>query len=159
MRRIKEVLETHDWAAAAAASSDDNDLEDFLDSGDEHDHDHEDGGFKFEVDELEREMMGLRFAIQNGGDDGHDENDNDNDQEQDAELKVEELEALMMRMHAIKGMLFFNFSTRQIAKSFQLAELCAHGSFSYSTDMSTDLPESQRKAFASKAIRDLMREL
>ncbi|KAL1969270.1 hypothetical protein VTN77DRAFT_9462 [Rasamsonia byssochlamydoides] len=127
MRRIREVLETHDWAVSKDKDKDnDNDLDNFLHSEDEHD-DHEDG-FKLEVDELEREMMGLRFAIQNGGRDNDDDDDDDEHNEHDAELKVEELEALMMRMRAIK-------------------------------DMSADLPESQRKAFASKAVRDLMREL
>jgi hypothetical protein len=58
-------------------------------------------GFGLEVDQLEREMMGLRFAFQKGDGDGADEED-DNDQKND-ELRVEELDTLMLRMRAIKG--------------------------------------------------------
>jgi hypothetical protein len=100
MRRIKEVLETHEWTASA--TNDNDDLNNFLNSDEENDYD---DGFNLEVNELEREMMGLRFAIQNGGGDGGEENEDD----QYSELKVEELEALMLRMHAIKGM-FSEFS-------------------------------------------------
>lgn len=100
MRRIREVLETHDWSAATTTSKDhDDDHEDSILHSEE-DGEHDDG-FKLEVDELEREMMGLKFAIQNGGDD---DNDDDDHNEKDAEMKVEELETLMMRMRAIKGM-------------------------------------------------------
>lgn len=58
-------------------------------------------------------MMGLRFAIENGGGDGDDfgrETDNnftgfdDDDDDEDREMKVEALETLMIRMQAIKGM-------------------------------------------------------
>jgi hypothetical protein len=58
-------------------------------------------GFGLEVDQLEREMMGLRFAFQKGDGGGADEED-DNDQKND-ELRVEEQETLMLRMRAIKG--------------------------------------------------------
>lgn len=101
--RLKEVLSTHEWTAASSTDVDDgdddeDDIMSFLNSGTRHD---ESTGFRFEVNQLEREMMGLRFAI-NGGED---EDDNDgNDEEEDTELQVENLEALMMRMRAIKGL-------------------------------------------------------
>ncbi|KAB8256963.1 alpha and gamma adaptin binding protein p34-domain-containing protein [Aspergillus pseudonomiae] len=116
MRRVREILETHDWASTPAGESDGVDgVEDELER-----HLLEDG-FDLEVNELEREMVGLRFAIENGGDDvgGIDGDD---------EMKVESMEALMLRMKAIK-------------------------------DMSDELPESERKRFAAKAVRDIMMEL
>ncbi|KAJ9292570.1 hypothetical protein DTO271G3_8639 [Paecilomyces variotii] len=122
--RIKEVLEATDWSASSydQEGSDDNNSE---------------AGFDFEVNELGREMMGLRFAIENGGGDGDDygsETDNnfngfdDDDDDEDREMKVEALETLMIRMQAIK-------------------------------DMSAELPEHERKSFAAKAVRDIMKEL
>ncbi|GFF26764.1 small nuclear ribonucleoprotein Sm D3 [Aspergillus udagawae] len=124
MRRIREILETHDWAApsedADPGGFSDDDLEEHLlglDRGE--------NGFDLEVNELEREMLGLRMAIEHGGDDGDDQ---DEDEEIDDGLKVESLEALMMRMQAIR-------------------------------DMSSELPESERKKFAAKAVRDIMKEL
>ncbi|GAM40708.1 hypothetical protein TCE0_039r13263 [Talaromyces pinophilus] len=123
--RLKEVLSTHEWTASTSMGDDDDeededDIVSFLNSGARSG---ESTGFRFEVNQLEREMMGLRFAINRGDneDDGNDEED------ADTELQVENLEALMMRMRAIK-------------------------------DMSSDLPESKRKAFAAKAVKDIMRE-
>ncbi|KAL1868174.1 Small nuclear ribonucleoprotein Sm D3 [Paecilomyces lecythidis] len=117
--RIKEVLEATDWSASYDEGSDDG----------------SESGFDFEVNELGREMMGLRFAIENGGGDGNDygsETDNNyngfDDEDDDQEMKVEGLETLMVRMQAIK-------------------------------DMSAELPEHERKSFAAKAVRDIMKEL
>ncbi|KAJ5923480.1 hypothetical protein N7454_008725 [Penicillium verhagenii] len=139
MPRIKEVLETHDWSTPAASGDPDADQELDLDFED----DLETGliggsksftrGFGNEVQELEREMFGLRMAIQNGGGDGEDGDagefgDFKGGDDGDDEIEVESMEGLMMRVQAIK-------------------------------DMSADLPESQRKKFAAKAINDLMREL
>ncbi|EAW10475.1 adaptin-binding domain-containing protein [Aspergillus clavatus NRRL 1] len=124
MRRIKEILETHDWSAAAEDADgeesgmlDEDDLEaELLGLNAEN-------GFNLEVNELEREMLGLRMAIERGGDGiGEDEDDNDDG------LQVDSLEALMMRMQAIR-------------------------------DMSAELPEGERKKFAAKAVRDIMKEL
>lgn len=98
MRRIKEVLETHDWAVAD--SDDEAGLDDDLEEkllgidGD---------GFDLEVNELQREMVGLRFAIERGGNDVDSECENDHQDEGDGEDKVEAMETLMLRMQAIKG--------------------------------------------------------
>jgi hypothetical protein len=100
MRRIREILETHDWAAP----SEDADPGGFSDDGlEEHllGLDRGENGFDLEVNELEREMLGLRMAIEHGGDDVDHQ---DEDEEIDDGLKVESLEALMMRMQAIRGM-------------------------------------------------------
>lgn len=105
MPRIKEVLETHDWSTSGGA----DDLDDAdLDFGDDLEEEllgfgrsAHTSGFGHEVQELEREMMGLRMAIERGGGDG-DESDIDPD-DGDEELKVESIETLMMRMQAIRG--------------------------------------------------------
>lgn len=96
LERVKEVLEASEWA-----SPDDDDDEEFdsarlgllsnIDEGDE--------GFNLEVGELEREMLGLKMAIGKGGGDG------DDTEERDEERQVEELEGLMLKMQAVKGML------------------------------------------------------
>ncbi|KAJ5189657.1 Alpha/gamma-adaptin-binding protein p34 [Penicillium cf. griseofulvum] len=130
MPRIKEVLETHDWSMVGGDSGFDGDNDTDMESED----DLQDQllglggsrGFGDEVHELEREMFGLRMAIERGGGDG-DEDDSDHDDRED-EIDVESMEALMMRMQAIK-------------------------------DMSSELPEGERKRFAAKAVQDIMREL
>jgi hypothetical protein len=107
MPRIKEVLETHDWSMVGGDSGFDGDNDPDMDSED----DLQDEllglggsrGFGDEVHELEREMFGLRMAIERGGGDG-DEDDSDHDDRED-EIDVESMEALMMRMQAIKGMI------------------------------------------------------
>jgi hypothetical protein len=109
MPRIKEVLETHDWSASGGSGGlgfdgehdpdmdSDDDLQDQLldlSSG-------QTRGFGDEVHELEREMFGLRMAIERGGGDGFE--DEEGGGNGDDELDVESMEALMMRMQAIKG--------------------------------------------------------
>jgi hypothetical protein len=113
MPRIKEVLETHDWSASGGSGGlgldgeydpdmdSDDDLQDQLlglSSG-------QTRGFGDEVHELEREMFGLRMAIERGGGDGFESEEEDGTGAGDDELDVESMEALMMRMQAIKGVL------------------------------------------------------
>ncbi|KAE8392016.1 alpha and gamma adaptin binding protein p34-domain-containing protein [Aspergillus alliaceus] len=115
MRRIREILETHEWDSSSGDLADGGDLE-----ADELERHLLEDGFNLEVNELEREMVGLRFAMENGEDMG--------DLGGDDEMRVESMEALMLRMKAIK-------------------------------DMSDELPENERKRFAAKAVRDIMKEL
>lgn len=114
MTRIKEVLETHDWNGSSESASgdighDDDDLEKYLlgldGEGGGSDIEDEDTGFGLEVNELEREMVGLRMAIEKGGDVGLDSEVGDagGDDEDEDDLKVDSLEGLMLRMQAIKG--------------------------------------------------------
>ncbi|KAJ5353765.1 Alpha/gamma-adaptin-binding protein p34, partial [Penicillium brevicompactum] len=101
MPRIKEVLETHDWTMTSAEIEDDSDAEDDLEDkllGVSNSR-----GFGNEVHELEREMFGLRMAIERGGGDGEDE-DEDGADADDGELDVESMESLMMRMQTIRDM-------------------------------------------------------
>ncbi|OJJ44082.1 hypothetical protein ASPZODRAFT_135539 [Penicilliopsis zonata CBS 506.65] len=88
MRRVREVLETHEWEGD---QHHDDDLEKTLLGLDG-----EQQGFELEVDELEREMLGLRFAM------GREESGDG--QDDDEEIKAESLEALMVRMKAIRDM-------------------------------------------------------
>ncbi|PLB54933.1 hypothetical protein P170DRAFT_505574 [Aspergillus steynii IBT 23096] len=125
MRRIREILETHDWAPSSLSDDEEDkddpegdDIEKMLLGAED------DTGFGLEVDELEREMVGLRFAIERGGGSGRE----DSQDEGDDELRVDAVEALMLRMAAIR-------------------------------DMSDDLPEHERKRFAAKAVRDIMKEI
>ncbi|KAF7712610.1 Uncharacterized protein PECH_003009 [Penicillium ucsense] len=139
MPRIKEVLETHDWSTPSPAEDlddegfgfdDEDDLETELLGFGQRSHT---SGFGQEVHELEREMLGLRMAIERGGGDGDSDEDENgegfvNRDDGDEELKVESIEGLMMRMQAIR-------------------------------DMGSDLPEAERRRFAAKAVSEIMREL
>ena len=106
MRRIRQILETHDWsedtdndANADGNGLEDDDLEEHLLGLDSS------RGFNLEVNELEREMVGLRMAIERGGDGSDFEDETvDDDGDGDDDIKVESMEALMLRMQAIKGM-------------------------------------------------------
>lgn len=80
------MLETHDWASASAPDGDD--LEEQLLGLDEGE------GFNLEVNELEREMLGLRMAIERGGDESEEKGDEDG---------VDTMEGLMLRVQGIKG--------------------------------------------------------
>lgn len=103
MPRIKEVLETHDWSMTTSEVEDDSDGGDDLEdsllgmSGSR--------GFGNEVHELEREMFGLRMAIERGGGDGENEDEDEGGHDDDGELDVESMESLMMRMQTIRGMI------------------------------------------------------
>lgn len=147
MRRIREVLETHEWADTSAADGDgsvlDDDLEEELLRLSEGE-----SGFNFEVNELQREMVGLRMAIEHGGDSG----DSDHD-DHDDELQVESLEGLMLRMKAIRGIVLLSsfLGVDIFHLRFLLTSTCI--------DMSADLPDNERKRFAAKAVRDIMKEL
>ncbi|EER24907.1 hypothetical protein CPC735_015050 [Coccidioides posadasii C735 delta SOWgp] len=118
MPRIREVLETNEWAMASSIGDDLDSASGFLE-------DLDDDRLDLEIGELEREMVGLRMAIENGGGDGADLEGEDFVED---DLKVEQMEGLMLRVQAIK-------------------------------DMGADLPDSERRKFAAKAIRDIMKDL
>lgn len=96
MPRVKEVLETHDWSAASADDGLEDDLEEALLGFDGE----RGSGFGMEVNELEREMLGLRMAIEKGGGDGESNGEEDGEEED----KVESMETLIMRMQSLRGM-------------------------------------------------------
>ncbi|KAF9889766.1 hypothetical protein FE257_007072 [Aspergillus nanangensis] len=98
LRRVREVLETHDWTPAFGGD-DDEEYEAMLNGLKEGGEDNTFGG---EVAQVEREMMGLRFALERGGD-GYTENaDDDYDVGDDDD--VEQIESLMLRLKAMRDM-------------------------------------------------------
>lgn len=100
--RLKEALEANDWAS----NEDDFGIDDFGDLEDE-----ESMGFGAEAAELEMEMFGMKRAIYGiGEEDDEDEGGKKKDEikdeikdEEDEEGEVEKLEALMLRMQAVRG--------------------------------------------------------
>ncbi|KLJ09389.1 hypothetical protein EMPG_15192 [Blastomyces silverae] len=118
MPRIREVLRTNEWTSS---SQGDLSTDFLLDSDGE-------TGFDKEASELEREMFGLRLAIEKGGDGPDTGEPGPNDEVEEDELQVERMDGLMLRMQAIK-------------------------------DMAAELPEAERKAFAVKAINDIMKDI
>ncbi|KAL4952066.1 hypothetical protein BDW69DRAFT_28502 [Aspergillus filifer] len=106
--RVKELLETHEWSGTP--DEDDEDLTG-LSPDDELEREllgmnTSPSGFNREVDQLQREMVGLRFAIEKGGGSGTGTGDFDSadEAEGDEELRVDAVEALLTRMRAIKGL-------------------------------------------------------
>lgn len=153
MRRIRQILETHDWSPVDNDPEDDisrilgkttgldDDLEEHL-LGMDSSH-----GFNLEANELEREMLGLRLAIEHGDDEGQEDfGDFTQGQDGDDDLRVESMEALMLRMQAIKGIT-------------HCLDFVLRVRYANVTDMSADLPESERRRFAAKAVRDIMKEI
>ena len=107
--RLLEALEANEWdsgeaGADADALSDELGLED---------------GFGAEAAQMEREMMGLKMAVQ--GEEGV-------EGEEGGDEEVQGLENMMLKMQAIK-------------------------------DMGADMPEVERRKFAAKAVRDVMKTL
>ena len=119
--RVQEVLETHQWSSSTSDEFE-QDLEFLSLRGDEE----ATGGFKLEAHELEREMAGLRLAINSNMDNG--DIGEEFKETGDDSIQVEQLEGLMLRMQAIK-------------------------------EMGAELPDQERKRFAAKAIRDLMKDV
>lgn len=92
--RLKEALETNDWAGA------DDDLNQEFEGLDDDEEDDE-IGFGREAAQLQMEMFGMKRAIygSNEENEGEDAGRNGDDEE----TSVEELETLMMRMQALRG--------------------------------------------------------
>lgn len=136
--RLREALEAHDWA-----SNDDDDfgLDDFGDFEDE-----ESMGFGAEAAELEMEMFGMKRAIYEAGDEDGDGNGGEKLPREDEEEEVEKLEALMLRMQAVRG---GSVSRDLLGLPMLIVFL----------DMGAGLPEAERKRFAAEAVKDIMKTL
>lgn len=95
LERVKEALEANDWAGGDADELDMGEFED------------DDGsvGFNLEAAEMMGEVFDMKRAIYGNGDsDDDDDDDNDNKEDgEDDEASVEQLEAMMMRLQAVKG--------------------------------------------------------
>ena len=110
--RLREALEAHDWESRDAyGDSDDLELE---------------AGFDMEAEELHKEMRGLQTAVRGPEDDRSQTEDaailqrGDND--------VQELEAMLLKMQAIK-------------------------------DIGADLPGPERRRFAARVVKDVMKTM
>jgi hypothetical protein len=134
MARVREVLEANEWEPSSdhpGLHDDDNNLGLLADT---------DNGNDFDIgaDELEREMLGLRMAIENGEDDKDDL----------SHLEDGQLDGLLLRVQAIRGECAFQPLVPADTSNWDPLE-----------DMGSDLPDSERRKFAAKAIRDLMKDL
>ena len=120
LSRVKEALETVEWAMDEPLSSSSNlsELHDLLLLSEDDADDDDDkevagnGRMKAEINQLEREFFGLKQAIlqeeEDDGGDGHHhhhrkeaKSDNDDD-DQDQDLQVQKLELLMAKMQALR---------------------------------------------------------
>ena len=135
MERLKEALEANDWEAGEELE--DLGFEDF--DGDEDDT--ESLGFGIEAAEMEAEMFGMKQAIYSGTQDREDE-DGEGEGEQDED--VEQLQAMMLKLQAVRGM-YLNLSSGQFTNR--------------RLDLGADMPEKERKKFAAKAVGDIMKTL
>lgn len=112
------------------------------------------GGFEAEVKEVEREMLEMRRAIyvsgEGRGDDGV-EGAEEEEEEEERDIQVEELESMMLKMQAIRGMC----SSLYLVLSGEYGTILTYGF----ADMGADMPSSERKRFAAKAVRDIMKSL
>ena len=123
MARLREALEANEWEAG------DGDEFEGLDDLGFGDDDDATLGFGQEAEEAQMEMWGLRGALREGeqeGGEGMDEEGEAGEKEGDDQA-VQELEAMMMKMQAVK-------------------------------EMGTDMPEGERRKFAAKAVRDVMKK-
>ena len=99
IERLKEALEANEWEGGDDLGGGLNPED--LDAGDD-DEAEGDGnlGFGIEDAEMEMEMFGMKQAIYGGGLDGEADNEDEAEQEQE----VEKLQAMMLRMQAVRGM-------------------------------------------------------
>jgi hypothetical protein len=92
IERLREALETNDWESNELSES--IDLEDF-DKGEGEGE--ENIGFGIEAAEMEMEMFGMKQAIYRSS------NGEENDDEEGGDKEVEQLQAMMLRMQAVRG--------------------------------------------------------
>lgn len=83
-----------DWTAPIADEEDD---------GGGYDEEGDERGFDMEANELEREIFSMRGAIA-GVDDGDESEEGVAGQDGNEESQVDQLEAMMLRMQAVRGM-------------------------------------------------------
>lgn len=86
MARVQEVLSANEWASGEPTGLHDDGGALLADTDEPDD-------FDIGADELEREMLGLRMAIENGGDDDADL----------GHLEDDQLDGLLLRVQAIRG--------------------------------------------------------
>lgn len=103
LERLKGALEANDWGGDDELGGG-LDLEDLEETEDK---DEDRAGFGMEAAEMEMEMFGMKQAIYDGRSREEDEDEkgqSGDDVDQDEE--VEKLQAMMLRMQAVRGKLF-----------------------------------------------------
>jgi len=98
------------------------------------------------------EMFGMKRAIYGIGEEDEEragEEGVGGEEGGDEEDEVEKLEALMLRMQAVRG----EFASSVGRVGYEFASLTGI------LDMGADLPEAERKRFAAKAVKDIMKTL
>lgn len=70
--------------------------------------------------------------------------DNEIEDEESGDREVQQLQAMMLKMQAVRGI-----SSKRISVNYRLTEL----------DMGADLPEAERKRLAVKTVKDIMKTL
>ncbi|KAI9763281.1 MAG: hypothetical protein M1840_000763 [Geoglossum simile] len=98
LERIKEALEVNNWA-----TNDDNLDSPLLGETEDQDDGGRETGFSAEAAELEQEIVGLKMAIYGNGLAEEDE-DASGGGGKDQEFQVEQLEAVMLRLQAVRDM-------------------------------------------------------
>jgi hypothetical protein len=129
IERLREALETNDWESNELGEA--VDLEDLDDGGE--------GsiGCGIEAAEMEMEMFGMKQAI-------YGESNGDGNQDEEGEDEgVEQLQAMILRMQAVRGKLCWSLCRKQLTVQ----------------DMGADMPEAERKRFAAKAVNEMMKKL
>lgn len=132
LERLKEALEANDWESNELGQG--VDIDDF-DVGEEEGE--AISGFGIEAAEMEMEMFGMKQAIYGGI------NVEENGDEEDQDNEVEQLQAMMLRVQAVRGKCFSSVQWKKLIVG----------------DMGEDMPEAERKRFAAKAVNDIMKKL
>jgi len=96
IERLREALEANDWETNDLAEG--LSLEDFDDDGDDNGEGEGSIGIGIEATEMEMEMFGMKQAIYGSG------NGVESDDEEDQNESVEQLQAMMLRMQAVRDM-------------------------------------------------------
>ncbi len=132
IERLKEALETNDWES--------NELGEELSLEDlEGEEEGGEGsiGFGIEAAEMEMEMFGMKQAIYGSS------NGEDGDDEEGQDEEVEQLQAVMLRMQAVRGKCYGSLLRKKLIIE----------------DIGADMPEAERKRFAAKAVNEIMKNL
>lgn len=126
-QRIREALETCDWNSEDEVLNDAN-IDDFLENA------------KLDVSDFMKDMETDEFMIKHLALDHG--NEGDVEQEED---QVEELEATLLKLQAIRGLL--------------VCFACSDKSLIIGADIGADLPLTERKKFATKEVTKLLQTL
>ena len=115
--RLQEALEANEWDAGRGDElSDDLGLDDG------------DLGFGEETAQMQTEMWGMQSAVREEGREEEGEEMGDEGDEDVGDKEVQELEAMMLKMQAVR-------------------------------DMGADISEAERRRFAAKAVKDVLKQM